>query len=264
MLTFLAGQDTIATLSLEDTGLELTALSYKVVDQDDIEIVPLTILTGWAVDDAEVAITVPAVSNALTAGKTISARSVILYLVGTGAAAGRMSKRVTYALVAEDRLPTPTASFQSLLSADMVASDMVNVDAWDTATDTQKVVVLMEARNRLVQLRYRWCPDDFQRRMNPTIELDEYEFNQMSESSWAAMDPQFKQAMKRAQVMEAVGLLGSDQDATFRAAGVTSITIGESSRTYLRTRDAASKMPLSLRAMQILEQFLAPHRLVRT
>lgn len=261
MQNFLAGQDIALTIDVSDVGMEFTAISYDVVDANGVVVIGRTAVIGPVAGLSEIVVTVPTVSNVLLAGETIAARSVTLYITGTGLAAGITAKSVTYALVAQDRLPAPSVSFQSLVSAEMIAFDLVNIDGWDSATDRQRVSALMEARSRLVRLRYRWVPGDYQSRVSSHVELTEYWFNSMSDDEWFSMDEFFKEALRRAQVVEAAYILTTDPDAQYRAAGVTSVTIGESSKSFLSTRSA--KLSVSTRAMQILARYIDGPRLTR-
>lgn len=262
MQSFLADQDITLTIDVSDVGMALTAVDYMVVDEEGGVIVARTSLPGITSSTTDVTITVPAVSNALPVGKTIVARSVTLLITGTGLAGGLAAKKVSYAITALDRLPAPGASFQSLISADMLASDIPGLPSWAVATDEQKTGALMEARNRMVQMRYYWIPEDYMRRVSSHIELNEYWFNTMSTSEWATMDSQFKTALRRAQLIEADFLLTDDPDAAMRSAGVINNKIGESSKTFVSTR--ASKSPICPRAMTVIARFLAPHRVTRT
>lgn len=265
MQGFLPDQNITLTFDVSSSGMEIVSVDYAVFDNADVQVVSRRAIAGVTSATTEVAVTILAVNNALPVGQTIASRVVTLWITGTGLSAGTVTQRASYVLLALDRLPVPSLSFQSLAAADMIAYDLAKVPSWGSATDSQKINAMLEARNRLVRLRYSWTPGDWQNRVSPYAELvDERLFNEMTELDWADLDAQFKVALQRAQVLEAESLLTVDSDAEYRAAGVVSVTIGESSRTFLRSMSGSAKLPVCARAMKVLSRYLAAPGLTRT
>lgn len=259
MQSFLAGHDVTLTFNASTLGLTLTSASYRVVDEDGIELISATGVSTST--PAAVGITVPAVKNSIVAGKGAAARTVELTLVGTGLASGCALMTSSYAITLANRLIVPSVSFQNLTSAELLAMDLASLDGWNGASDTQKVAALIEARERLCKLHFRFDPLDWQNRVTGWFP-DYKDFALITLDEFNALDERFRLALKRAQVVEASELIGRSEDLMNRDAGVVSVTIGDSSRTYLQQK--AARYPVSGRAMSILSRYLAAKRLTRT
>lgn len=262
MQSFLADQDIVVSFDLTEVDLTITGLEYRVEDQDGVALVPRTTLS-YTPGAQEASVTVTAVNNTVPASATAGARTVYLYVTGTGSAAGETMLRASYRVVAEDRLPVPEASFQTLAGAEMVALDMINVDAFINASDSHKIAALMSAHERLAALPLSLGSDNYRYRAGWGLVDDKFNLSDITASEWETLDPTFKAVIKRAQVIEASELLSAaaDQFTELRAQGVTSVTIGESSRTWTNARVA--NLGVSHRAMRTLSKYLSGRRIAR-
>jgi hypothetical protein len=262
MQSFLSDQDITVNFDLSTVEMTVTGVEYRVEDQDGIELVPRGPLTSYVAPATEAAVTIDALMNSL-GDETALARTVQLFVSGTGAAAGETMLRASYRIVAAERLPVPEASFQTLAGAEMVALDLINVSAFVNASDSDKTAALMSAHNSLSRLPFHNTDDTTRSRAGTGLVDSRINLNDITASEWAAIDPDFKSALKRAQVIEASELLSAadDQFASLREQGVTSITIGESSRTYTHQRIA--NIGVSHRALRLLSRYLAGRRIAR-
>lgn len=258
MLSFLAGQDITITLDPSLTGLEATALQYRVVDHEGIELVPKTAVPGWT-PGTEASIVVPALLNAVPTGKTQVARTLTLYVTGTGGASAVSTLDSSYRVVVEDRLPIPEASFLTLVGAEMIAEDMASLVGWKAADDKSKTAALMESREDINRLSFRYEPGDWQSRISRDFAVDT--MSEMTASEWAALEPAFRNALQRAQVLQADAILARTSDDLAQEKGVTQIVIGESSRTFKNTR--VGRPVVADRALRVLGPYLAPRRIAR-
>jgi hypothetical protein len=263
MQTFLAGQALSFEFDLSSTGLTPTGVEFAVLDHEGVVLAARAPLPGYVAPATDIVVTIAQGLNALDAAMNAAARTINIYVIGTGGAAGTALLSSSYRLVHEDRLPVPTASFQTLAGAEMEAADMLNVDAWNTATDQQKVSALIDARNRISLLRFSYIPEDWQSRVSRTIDI--VDLDELTLSEFTALDAAFKQALRRAQVIQAAESIAqsSSQDQSYRDAGVTSITIGESSRTYSPNRSMEHSRTVCGRARGVLSKYLAPARIAR-
>lgn len=265
MLSFLADQDIAVVFDLTLSDLTATALEYRVVDHDGEELVARA-STAYTPGDQTKTITVPAALNALPVGVVAAARTVYLYITGTGGAAGEVRLSQSYRIVAEDDLPVPSASFQSLASADMIAADLLDVTAYTGASDSDRAAALRQARDNLCQLHFRFEVDKQRASYGiggGVFERDGFDLGEVTLSELNALPAEFRSALKRAQVLDAAWILGrlGDDVAAQRDQGLVSITIGESSRTY--TRQKPPRSAASPRAVRVLSAWLAPLRVVR-
>jgi hypothetical protein len=263
MQSFLAAQNVSLSFDLTLTGMTVTGVEVTVLDHEGVTVVARAPLAGYTPGAESAEVTILAVNNALAADLNAAARTVNVYVTGTGAAAAIALLSASYRLVREDRLPVPDASFQTLAGADMEAEDMVNLAGWAAATESNKVSALMEARHRIAGMKFHYIPENWQSRVTREIDLPNLE--DLSAAEFAVLDVPFRTALRRAQVVEANYILerASSQDAAYRDAGVVSIVIGESSRTYARNRSVESSRPLHTRTLAILSRYLAPARIAR-
>lgn len=263
MQSFLADQDITLTFDLVPTGMSVQSIEMEVVDHEGVVLSAKAPIGAFVAASPTVAAIVLATFNDLDATENAAARTINLYLTGTGLAAGIALLSASYRLVHEDRLPVPEASFQTLAGADMVAEDMVNLSAWATATDQAKVSALMESRHQIAAMRYHYVPDDWQSRVTAVVDCPD--LDGLSANEFAQLDAAFRAALRRAQVLQADEFLarGASADAAYQDAGVVSIVIGESSRTYSRTRTAAQSRAVGSRALSVLSRFLAAPRVGR-
>jgi hypothetical protein len=263
MQTFLSGQDIVLSFDLSLTGLTPTAVEVEVLDHEGAVLAARAPLVGWVAPATEASVTVVAVNNAVAVGSSVAARTVHVFVIGTGGVAGEALMSESYRLVLQDRLPIPEASFQTFAGAEMEALDMINLSGWAAASESDKISALMEARHRIAGMRFHYVPDDWQSRVMTTIDYSS--LSDLTASDWSGVDPIFKRALRRAQVIEADAVIarGVNQDQQFQDQGVVSIVIGESSRTYARTRPASAVRPVCGRALSVLSRFLAPARIGR-
>jgi hypothetical protein len=268
MQVFLADQDIRVTFDLTELELEPTSVEYRVVDGDDVELIAQTIAGDFVVGSGEYVLTVPAANNQVAPvapydGRTFvpatAARTVYLWVTGTGAASGTVLLQQHYLLTLEDRLLVPQSSFQTLAGAEQVALDLVQIDAWEAASERDKIGALMQARDHIASMSFRFKPEDWQSRVMPVTSLHDFAF--MTADEWATMDANFKRDLKRAQVIEAAHILEADEHENAREQGIVSKTVGESSTTYRQTRRA--QMPLCDRAMRVLAKYISAPRIGR-
>lgn len=254
MRDYLAGGDIALTIALvDDAGiaLDVSAVSYRVIDGAGDEVIALTALDAFVSGDTEVALTIVAANNALV-GTTPSVRTVQLYLTTTE---GTALLEEHYRLVPETLLVIPSSSFQTYGAALSVAADMVNLDAWDAAARRLRVSALIQARHNIAQLSFGEVMfPDWQSRVAPRSEVGD--LSEYTTVTFALLPLLFRETLARAQVLEANDLLGSGAGsiAEKRDAGVISDTVGESSQTFAAgKRVQAAVCP---RAMATLSKYL--------
>jgi hypothetical protein len=254
MQSFLTGSDVTLTFDLSITGLEPTGAYYRVLDEDDAVLVDSTEL---ALSGTEVSVTVPQELNELGPQRWTAARLIEVTVISV---AGNSLLTDSYRLFRPQRLVTPFNSFQSLLGANLRAHDLLDMLPWHDASAEQQLSALQEAHARIERLRFYYVPEAWQSKLAHTVDVRDLSLLTVSE--WNALDGDFREALQRAQVLEAAELLrkAADPLAALERDGVRSITVGESSRVFNTSR---AKSPLSPRAMRALGKYLAPAQVGR-
>ena len=272
MEMYLAGTDVTAVIPLQDrngNALNVTALEYDVVDQNDAVVVERAALPGFVPGAGEATVIVPASANALSGTNWREVRRIRLYCsVGANAVELRFSFGVSLA----DALLVGTNTFQGLDQAELTALDIPNLDAWDAATDDEKQAALIDARGRICALSFRL--------LNSNIDFGQESLNYVPEGSYktrhaglfmfdgnlAILDAEqykqlperFKEALRKAQVTEADNILGNDVIGQKRDAGIVQDAVGESRQTF---RDAKPlDLPICKRALRFLAAFIQFNR----
>ncbi|MDE4297091.1 hypothetical protein PXK56_18040 [Phaeobacter gallaeciensis] len=220
---------TITVPFTDPTGAEVTpsAATAKLLDGDGAQIVDLGALT-FAVDATSVGVTIDGAHNTLPVGEQRAVRilSVTLTLPG-----GDIERRFAYAVETTVRLEVMTNSFMTYESAQVIATDFVNPVGWAVAEEAARKTALVNAYQRLTQIPMKYNPLDVagepMRAQENVVLRDEW--IGLTYDDFAAWPAHFRLALRRAQFIEANGLLQGDPLGAKRRAGITSETIGESS-----------------------------------
>lgn len=239
MLAF--APNTSATLSiplLDANSLPLTAdaVSYQVTDQSGAERVPLTVLVLPDGPTDTVELTLPGAINGLAVGASRELRVVTLSITTE---TGPATVVYRYLVKAEDALGVMKNSFQTFSQALLLGTEMVNMEAWDAASDDRKQAALADAYRAICKLRFDWTPHDMDK-------LDEAQFMNL--------DERFRSALCRAQVIEANARLGGTDVSDLRREGLMSATVGEVSQMFRPSKPLV--LPISHRALQVLAGYI--------
>ncbi len=267
MQSFLAGQEVKLSFELAALG-PVTSVEYRIVDHKDVVLVPRAALSGFTPGSESAVVTIPASLNTLHGDETSAALVVYLFAAVTGAATAWTPLRASYRVVGDQELPIPALSFQSLASADLLAMDTFGAGAYIAASDEERRAALIEARNRISQLRFHYMPDDWQSRVSRYVDVADMEL--ITASEFASFEAVFRAALCRAQILQANDLIqqgeagGIGGHQSNRDQGIHSITIGESSTTYNTGSTGASTMStISVRAVSLLARYIARPRIGR-
>lgn len=237
MQTFAVGTEVamnFAFVDLNGDPIVPLAISVKIYDEEDVEKgtfeVPLAMTTSEAID-----LVVPGMFNLLEPEVNVGLRTVE---VTFNTAQGDISQRAAYTIRRSNRLIVLTNSFQTWSKAQLEVQNIPNLLGWLGATDVDRQVALIEAFTRLTRLGYfvRWPRD-----IDDLAYLRPGEDRKIAPRHWAAMTldqwntwyPEtFRQALRRAQIVEADNVLGSDVVGKKRRSGLLSESIGESSMMF--------------------------------
>lgn len=256
MQIFLSATEVKLTIPLQDeSGNALTpsSVSYRVIDQDGVEKVPLTVIAGYVSGHISVEVTVPAGINAVTAPRELRVIELQLSIDGNIVMLNEI-----YIVQAADPLVPGVNSYQTLAKAQLNATQVAVMSAWHAATANERISALIEARDHINQLSFRLGNSLGQDNIAYSFEsssvlvgdlrlLTEAQFNQLPEK--------FKRALELAQVVEADAILGGDITADKRKLGLMAETIGESKLMFQSGKPL--DLPISKRALGYLKPYVS-------
>ena len=226
----------------------LTA-SYRVYDQDGVDLIASTPYAFTPGTDTEATITVGAVHNTLN-GATRLMRVVELKMATDDATI--YSNSVTYVIESNSLLTVPENTYQTYEQAQLVAMDIATLTGWDAATDRARRAALVEAYHKIGKLRFRVGYEDWQSRITGTQEVPDV--NSLTLSEFNALPADFIAALRRAQVAEADSVLGGNTTQDLRKDGLMSNSVGEVSQMYRPGKPLT--LPVSSRALQFLTGYV--------
>lgn len=232
-----------------------TSISYRVEDEDGVEIVADTAHT-FDPDDTEMSIVIAGADNTLDIEDWTKMRVVIITLVADGHDYEHVQR---YIVRQGSRLAEWVNSFQTYNSALMRAFDITQTPGWDIADEDTRQTALIEAYENIGKIKFNGDAfygdsdsQSYDTGLNVYSEgfyiggLADTEINNLSEA--------FVEALKRAQILEADYLLGSETVEDKRRGGLMSETVGESSNMFRPGKPIV--LPVSNRAMKALAGYI--------
>ena len=259
---FLGGQPTSLTIPLVDAnGLPIMAVSvaYRLLDQSETELIAKTAVADFTEGNTEVVIAVSGAMNALTPPNTRELRLIELYCATSE---GVVKIERTYLVEAEQVLVESVNSFQPYPAAVIVGMTIPNLPNWNAASKEDRIAAMIRARQNIGMLRFRYVFDAYQNIIDNTMGVNDLTL--ATPAQWNAMPTYFKDAVRRAQVIEADYLLMPDDSvAALRREGLMSMTVGEAKQFFRPVKSIEG--PVCKRAMKELTKWvLSRHRIGRT
>ena len=235
MQAYLGGHDVALTVPLIDAvGGELaaSAVSYRVIDQEETELVAKTTLQGFTEGDTEVVVSIPASLNQL--GTLLRGlRTVELYVTTES---GTSLITTEYVIEAFATLVSGVNSFQSYSTAALIGCELPNLPGWNQAGKSERTNALTAAYRNFGKLHLRYIHDDADAltRVITPAEWGSSDITNLNADQLATLPTEYLACLRRAQILEADFLLGGDEVGEIRRSGIMSATIGESSQ-FFRT-----------------------------
>lgn len=271
MDVFLAGTDVTLSVPLVDKSgnpINVSTVSYRVTDQDDIEVVANTSLSSFSEGSETADILVPALKNALATGASRGLRSVELTcLVGVNT----VVILTAYGIELSDPLQVGVDSFQTYSQAEFAALSMPNTPGWDAASKEERIAALIDARLHICQLSFsqlnsniNWGQDSLNFVPEGSYSTNYISANGMfmfngnlmllTTEQFAKLPVRFLSALRSAQIAEADNILGGDPMEKQRRAGLTMEAVGESKQSFRTGKPL--ELPVSRRALAYLSFFV--------
>jgi hypothetical protein len=272
MNVFSAGTDVTMYVPLQDASgnlLNVTAVQYRVVDQNGSELVASTALDAFAPGSETADITVPAESNVLAAGSARDLRAIELTCVIDDV--NTIVLHAAYAIQVADALVVGVNSFATFVQAHFAALSIPALDAWKAASEQEQTEALIEARSHIVRLNFaplnsniNWGQDSLNfipegaYDTNYIGSSDMFMFNGSLEllrpDQFAKLPSRFIEALIKAQVAEADYILGGGDIEKKRQDGLIMDNIGESRQSFRQGKPL--QLPVCRKALGYLSYFV--------
>lgn len=231
MQAYLGGQAVNLSVPLFDSdGALIPALSvsYRVIDQNEVELVAKVALDSFVEGDDSVVVALDDALNTLDVGVTRAMRVVELYLTTE---VGTIKIESGYFIEADEILVEGENSFQPYSKAVFCSGELPNVQNWNEAGKKERIAALIAARRNIGQLRFRYVFDAEQSIIDNSVGASD--LTAATPEQWSAMPLEFREAVRRAQVLEADYLLmPNDSISAYRREGLMSMTVGEAKQFF--------------------------------
>lgn len=269
---YLTSTEVKLTVDLTDgagNAINANTAQYRVRNQDDVELVALTAVPDFIAGDPQAVITIPAIKNVVGGENTREIRSVELICVTDDFT---VSINKSYAIELSTPLVTGVNSFQSYDQALLTALDMPKTDAWDSASEDEKVAALIDARRHIIQLNFNLLNSNvnFGQDSLQYVPEGSYESSYVARNSlfifngnleilkadqFVKLPDRFKKSLRLAQVAEADHILGGNTMDSKRQSGIVEERIGESAQKYRDTKPI--ELPVCRRALSYLSYYVS-------
>lgn len=269
---YLNNTEVTLALDLMDSAgrvIVATSVDYRVIDQDGTELITRRPVPGFSLGDESVTIFLSGEVNQIGANSSREIRTIELYCLTTS---GTTVLTSSYGVEATEVLKVGINSYQGFAQAQLTAMDIPNIEAWDAATDTQRVQALIDARERINQLNFNLLNSNVNFGQDQLAYVPEGQFQSsyvarnslfifngnlaiLNPTQFAALPERFKRALRQAQVVEANAILGGEQIDDMRRDGIIEDRVGESLQKF-RDRGVALRLPVCRRALSYLSYYV--------
>ena len=268
---YVAGTAVTLPVLFEDedgNALQIASAAYRVIDEDDVEIVPPSpfVITSTTITIASTFNAVVPIDPTTLTFDTMDAAQIkvaslrviefsLVDLIGN-----ILPYSISYLIAPRDPMIVGLNSFQTLNQSKMNAMFVGGLTTWNTSTDQEKVLALMEAKQRLCT--YRYCNiTSGQSYLNQAIEIGDISL--LTPSEFKMLTQRFLNAIRFAQIAEADSILsGGDPTEKARQDGLLSQKIGETTETYNKTRPVDYR--IAKKSFAFISKFLSnSHRISR-
>lgn len=212
-------------------------VSYVVRDGEGDILADVAQITGYS-GEGVVSVEVGSSVNTLSQG---SVRDVRMVEFTCSLGDQKEVVRVMYIIEVPGSLEIGKNSYQTFQNAELLASEIPNLNAWAYATRSQKIAALIEARERIGRINlYPFRGADYDDKSRVSFPDDDAVFsdgsyggiNSVTQAQLATLPARFVNAIRKAQVAEANFILDDNSAEHKSDAGLLSEKIGESEQTF--------------------------------
>lgn len=242
-------------IGVDGSALQPLSVAYRVTDQDDQEVQALTSVYEASTPEAPqpldvVKVVIHPTQNKVADGRVREMRRVELQVT---TATGVVKFSSEYIVEVSEVLTVNVNSFQNYAHAVLLGCDIPNLLGWNAAPKRERIVALIQARENVSRLSFRYRFDNAQDFLIGSQFIRD--LTQLTASEWRALPEEFRRCLCRAQVIEADAVLGGDEVGEMRAAGIISKTTGES-KAFFRANNKPIDRAVCSRAMKELSRYL--------
>jgi hypothetical protein len=232
-IAYISGTDVIVTIPLISDGVLIpaTEVDYRILNQDDAVLVARAAHPTFVVTNTEVAITIPAIHNTISPLETVRELRVIELFVNDGT--GEIKLSYEYIIEKELVLIEGINSFQSYGRATIEALTLSKVDEWHASGRNERTNVLIEARRNIGAISLK-C-NTVESAGYTRYDNDVFAFNditKLTQAEFLALPIELKEALRRAQILQANYLLKDDEATNNINDGIAAITVGDAKHVY--------------------------------
>ena len=270
MNVFLAGTTVKVTVPLvtkRGEALTPSAVSYRLLDEKDAEVFPLTAVPGY-VPGSTVDLEIDALLNELALNESRGVRQIELTMVDELGNTHQSSSY--YGIEGSDLLVAGGNSIQTYAQALMTAQSMPDVAGWDDATESDRLRALLEAKLKLYALNFRpyigVIGQDNEQFGAPSTVATSFatsdpisvttSLEYLKPEQFAQLPVRFLSALRRAQIAQANDQLSFDTVARAREQGLISDQVGETKQVFKTDGVGPLRMIVCKRALQYLAGFV--------
>lgn len=258
---------TVPLTDADGNAYAVSAVSYRVVNQDESELVALGSLADYTSGETEAVITVSNTVNQLAVGNVRELRNVEVLITEDNG--NQVVIRYPYAIEAAEVLVVGDNSFQTYAQSLLTAMEIADIPAWQAASEQERITALMTARDHIVQLNFTMLAGYFDQSniayfgdmqfQTPYITKNNVAFlggnlDLLKPAQYAVLPEKMKKKLRLAQVVEADSILGGDPIKDQRQAGLLSTSIGEVSQMYRTGKPV--ELPVCKRALSYLSYYI--------
>jgi hypothetical protein len=258
---FLSNRPVVITVQLTDDAgnpISVSSVEYRLSNQDDTELMTLTNLSSFEAESDQALITIAADKNVFSGSNLRELRILDVYLTTPE---GVILRSYEYVISAEQTLVEGENSFQAYGRAVMNAGEIPRLDGWNDADKEERVKALLRARRNIGKLRFRYVYDDNQDIIDNTLSVSS--LDEATVEEYFRLPQEFREALQRAQVIEADHLLGGDARGEFRRDGVMSMGAGEA-RQFFRPSKPLDGTVCTRTMKELAKWILTRKRISRT
>lgn len=265
MNTYLTGSEVSITIPLvTENGDSLPFVpdhvEYVIKDNEGFVVATTTGVPSYGGEDS-ITVEVGSLINTLSADNTRESRAIEI----TCSLGGQKAfVHAWYIIEVPGSLEIGKNSYQTFQNAELLASEIPNLDAWGSATRSQKIAALIEARERIGRINlYPFRGTDYDDKSRVSLPDDDSVFsdgayggtNSITQAQLATLPIRFVNAIRKAQVAEADFILDGNSIEHKSDSGMLSEKIGESEQTFAASASKA-RSGISRKARSYLATYI--------
>jgi hypothetical protein len=220
------GTDVTAVIPLiaDDVDIDAQSVQYRIIDNNDVELVPKTAIADFIVGSSDVTVFVSALIN--TIGSLTDTREMRVIELYINDGVGEVKIDYWYIVELSNVLIEGLNSFQGYGKALMTAMSIQKIPGWDAANKESRSNALIEARRNIgsVPLRHYFYDVNITHTDSNFIFRD---ITRLTQQQFVALPVDLKDGLCRAQILQANYLLTIDENDELREAGVLSVAVGD-------------------------------------